>query len=193
LRKLDVEGSGSSLPPRLVFFVSTFLAFGFDGECAGDARHLPPSGMMPRERQSLDKRASAAHTHPNRHLMTGFYASNNPLAAIRGAAESSVTFGVAGLHPLRKRRQHRSARLRDETGWEARHVCDLAAPHGVSEIQGFFVAVGAGFVLGWALINPGRRRRGEALAEAGKDAIVLIATSIVMMFIAAPFRRLREL
>ena len=42
-------------------------------------------------------------------------------------------------------------------------------------------------MLGWALICPGRRKRGEALALAGKDAIVLLATSIVMMFIAAPF------
>lgn len=36
------------------------------------------------------------------------------------------------------------------------------------------------------MIAPGRRPRGEALREAGRDAIVLLATSVVLMFIAAP-------
>jgi uncharacterized membrane protein SpoIIM required for sporulation len=40
--------------------------------------------------------------------------------------------------------------------------------------------------LGYALVNPGRRRRADALRLVGKDAIVLLATSVVLMFIAAP-------
>ena len=121
-------------------------------------------------------------------MMTGFYASNNPMAAITGVATSSVSFGVGGAYAL-----YQNGASVGALAYEMNKVGKLGMlvtwllPHGVSEIQGFFVSVGAGFVLGWALINPGRRRRGEALAEAGKDAIVLMATSIVMMFIAAPF------
>ena len=40
--------------------------------------------------------------------------------------------------------------------------------------------------MGWALINPGRRKRGEALRDAGKDAVTLLGTGVLLMFIAAP-------
>ena len=40
--------------------------------------------------------------------------------------------------------------------------------------------------MGWALIVPGRRKRSAALKEAGKDAIVVLCTAVVLMFIAAP-------
>ena len=40
--------------------------------------------------------------------------------------------------------------------------------------------------MGWALINPGRKRRGEALKDAGRDAITLLCVGVVLMFIAAP-------
>jgi uncharacterized membrane protein SpoIIM required for sporulation len=59
-------------------------------------------------------------------------------------------------------------------------------PHGVPELTGIFVSGGAGLVLGWALIHPGRKKRGAALKEAGKDAIVLLLTAYILMFIAAP-------
>jgi uncharacterized membrane protein SpoIIM required for sporulation len=59
-------------------------------------------------------------------------------------------------------------------------------PHGVPEISGLWISCSAGLLLGWALINPGRRSRGEALKAVGKDAIVLLAISVVLMFIAAP-------
>jgi uncharacterized membrane protein SpoIIM required for sporulation len=60
------------------------------------------------------------------------------------------------------------------------------APHGVPELSGAIVGGSAGLLLGWALVNPGRRSRGRALQAVGKDAIVLLSTSIVLMFIAAP-------
>ena len=120
--------------------------------------------------------------------MTGFYASNNPMAAIGSMALTSVSFGVGGAYELYQNGAMLGALAHEMA--KARRLDILVVsllPHGVSELQGLFVSAGAGFVLAWALINPGRRRRGEALAEAGKDAIVLLATSIVMMFIAAPF------
>jgi len=60
------------------------------------------------------------------------------------------------------------------------------APHGVPELSGIIVAGSAGLLLGYSLINPGRRRRSDSLKAVGKDAIVLLATSVMLMFIAAP-------
>ena len=59
-------------------------------------------------------------------------------------------------------------------------------PHGVPELSGLFVSGSAGLLAGYALINPGRRKRSESLKAVGKDMITLVATSIVLMFIAAP-------
>ena len=41
-------------------------------------------------------------------------------------------------------------------------------------------------MLGAAVINPGRRRRSDALKAVGRDAIVMLSTSVILMFIAAP-------
>ncbi len=46
------------------------------------------------------------------------------------------------------------------------------------------IAGGAGLSLGWALIDPGDRRRREALAEAGRRAIVLILGTVITLAVA---------
>ena len=43
-----------------------------------------------------------------------------------------------------------------------------------------------GLLFGWALIFPGRFSRGDSLREVGPDALTLLATSVILMFIAAP-------
>jgi uncharacterized membrane protein SpoIIM required for sporulation len=176
------------LSAALGFFVFTFLTFGLMSAVPATRDvFLPPGGMMQENAKGWTK-GIKPRTASQSAMMTGMYASNNPLAAITGASLSVVSFGIGGAYDLYENGMNTGA-----LAYEMNRAGKLSTlviwllPHGVSEIQGFFVSVGAGFVLGWALINPGRRRRGEALAEAGKDAIVLIATSIVMMFIAAPF------
>jgi uncharacterized membrane protein SpoIIM required for sporulation len=48
------------------------------------------------------------------------------------------------------------------------------------------VTASGGFVMAWAMIRPGRRRRGDAMRIAGKDALTLMLTGLVMIVIAAP-------
>lgn len=61
----------------------------------------------------------------------------------------------------------------------------MVAPHGVLEIFAIVVAGGAGLMIGWAVIDPGDRPRGEAVADAAREAVRLVAAVVVMLAVAA--------
>lgn len=117
----------------------------------------------------------------------GMYASHNPLVAIVSGSIAASTFGIGTVYMLMQ-----NGVLLGALSYEMMRVHKLGflyqsiMPHGVPELSGLIISGAAGLCMGWALINPGRKRRGEALLEAGKDAITLLATSVVMMLIAAP-------
>lgn len=119
--------------------------------------------------------------------MTLFYSTNNPAVSIAGGAIAASTFGVLTAEIIFQNGAMLGA-LVHELAPEGRvgFFVVRVLPHGITELSGIILSGAAGFVMAWALINPGRKRRGEALTEAGKDAIVLLATSVAMMFIAAP-------
>ncbi|MEX0659865.1 MAG: stage II sporulation protein M [Egibacteraceae bacterium] len=50
----------------------------------------------------------------------------------------------------------------------------LILPHGLLEVTAVFVAGAAGLRLGWTLIDPGDRPRGEALVAEGRRAVVIV-------------------
>jgi uncharacterized membrane protein SpoIIM required for sporulation len=56
----------------------------------------------------------------------------------------------------------------------------LILPHGMLELSAVFLAAAAGLRLGWSIIDPGPRRRGQALAEEGR-ATVTIALGLVVV------------
>ena len=120
-------------------------------------------------------------------MMAGFYASNNPRTSIITGSVGAGSFGLISVYLL-----FSNGSLLGVLGHEMASVGKLGflissiAPHGVPELSGIIVSGSTGLLLGYAVINPGRRRRGAALAMVGKDAIVLLATSVVLMFIAAP-------
>jgi uncharacterized membrane protein SpoIIM required for sporulation len=47
----------------------------------------------------------------------------------------------------------------------------LILPHGLLELTAVYLAAAAGLRLGWTVIDPGPRRRGQALAEEGRAAM----------------------
>ncbi|MEQ1821578.1 MAG: stage II sporulation protein M [Fimbriimonadaceae bacterium] len=121
-------------------------------------------------------------------LMTGFYAAHNPFVSVITGGVAAGSFGIATTILLWE-----NGRQLGSLGHEMNSVGKLGfllssiAPHGVTEIQGIFIAGAAGYVLAWALIFPGQRRRADALRDAAKDGIVMLGGGVVLMFLAAPF------
>jgi uncharacterized membrane protein SpoIIM required for sporulation len=60
----------------------------------------------------------------------------------------------------------------------------LVLPHGLVELTSVFVAGAAGLRLGWTLIDPGDRTRGDALAEEGRRAVVIVLGLVVTFLVA---------
>lgn len=57
-------------------------------------------------------------------------------------------------------------------------VIELIVPHGILELSCIAVSAAAGMRMGWALVEPGSRRRTEALsAEAPRAALLVLATA----------------
>jgi uncharacterized membrane protein SpoIIM required for sporulation len=120
-------------------------------------------------------------------VMTGFYMFNNPRQAIIGGAIGAATFGPWTGAVLYQNGAMLGALAHEvRSSGQMGHLFISISPHGVTEISGLIISGASGLVLGYALINPGRRRRGDALKAAGKDALVLLTTATLMMFIAAP-------
>jgi uncharacterized membrane protein SpoIIM required for sporulation len=67
---------------------------------------------------------------------------------------------------------------------EAGRFWGLILPHGLLEITAVIVAGAAGLRLGWALIDPGDRTRGQALTEEGRRSVVVVL-GLVFAFVAA--------
>ena len=60
----------------------------------------------------------------------------------------------------------------------------LLAPHGLLELTAVFLAAGAGMRLGWTVIAPGDRPRGQVLAEQGR-AVVAVAGGLVAVLLVS--------
>ena len=54
----------------------------------------------------------------------------------------------------------------------------LLAPHGLLELTAVFLAAATGMRLGWSVISPGDRPRGQVLAEQGRS-VVSVAVGLV--------------
>jgi uncharacterized membrane protein SpoIIM required for sporulation len=57
----------------------------------------------------------------------------------------------------------------------------LILPHGMLELSAVFLAAAAGLKLGWTVIDPGNRRRGQALAQEGRSMVTIALGLIVVL------------
>jgi uncharacterized membrane protein SpoIIM required for sporulation len=56
--------------------------------------------------------------------------------------------------------------------------------HGVIELSAIFIAGGSGLMMGWAIINPGLLKRGDALMLAARKAVKLIIGCVPILIVA---------
>ncbi len=120
---------------------------------------------------------------------TGYY-SENPAAVFAGTvwtnnawiAVQCVLFGITGIWPL-------TVLMGNAVGVGIAGAVMVAfgrgdvflqfiLPHGLLELTCIFVAGAAGLHVFWALVAPGRRSRGEALAAAGRS-LATVAIGLV--------------
>ncbi len=60
----------------------------------------------------------------------------------------------------------------------------LLTPHGLIELTAVFLAAAVGMRLGWSVVSPGNRPRGQVLAEQGR-AVVAVAVGLVAVLLVA--------
>ncbi|MCH9641181.1 MAG: stage II sporulation protein M [Actinomycetia bacterium] len=60
----------------------------------------------------------------------------------------------------------------------------LITPHGLIELTAIFLAAGVGMRLGWSVVAPGNRPRGQVLAEQGR-AVIAVAIGLVAVLLIA--------
>ncbi len=60
----------------------------------------------------------------------------------------------------------------------------LITPHGLIELTAVFLAAAAGMRLGWSVVSPGNRPRGQVLAEQGR-AVISVAIGLVAVLAVA--------
>ncbi|WUI00646.1 stage II sporulation protein M [Spirillospora sp. NBC_00431] len=60
----------------------------------------------------------------------------------------------------------------------------LILPHGLLELTAVYLACAGGLKLGWTVIDPGRRRRGQALAEEGRAAVSISIGLVAVLLVS---------
>jgi uncharacterized membrane protein SpoIIM required for sporulation len=60
----------------------------------------------------------------------------------------------------------------------------LILPHGLLELTAVVIAGAAGLQIGWAIVAPGDRSRGDALAEEARRAVVIVLGLVAAFFVA---------
>lgn len=189
-----IERAAQTVRRRRVFVFLSLAIFLFSACFSFGLLHFLPQtreALLPGDSSELFSTWKSGQfpdrTSDTNAAMTGFYISNNPRVAIISGAVGAGSFGFLSVFM-----NYQNGALIGTLGHEMFTVGKLGFllgsifPHGVPEISGLLISCSAGLLLGWSLISPGRRSRGEALKEVGGDAIVLLATSVVLMFIAAP-------
>lgn len=63
-------------------------------------------------------------------------------------------------------------------------LLEFVIGHGVLEIFAIWIAGAAGFVLGRAILTPGRLRRGDALVASGRQALPMVGACVVLLVLA---------
>jgi uncharacterized membrane protein SpoIIM required for sporulation len=107
--------------------------------------------------------------HPARDFALGVWTNNALIAGL--SLVSGIAFGVPTVLLMLQN----AANVGIDGGYMAAagHTGEffgLILPHGTLELTALFIASGVGLKLGWTVVDPGPRRRPDALAQEGRAA-----------------------
>ena len=168
-----------------LLLASAFLSFFIAGNNADFREAIMPSSdpnLQAWMKGGFEDRTGSANA-----MMWAFYASHNPQVSIIAGAVGAASFGLLSATLM--------AATGAQTGVLAHYMGTVhklpfllvsILPHGITEISGAAIAAAGGLLLGWSIIDPGRRSRAASLRAAGPDAGVLLLIGVVLTFMAAP-------
>lgn len=120
-----------------------------------------------------------------RHQFQGYY-SANPASSFAAqvwtnnvwVAAQSLIFGILLGLPTLYVLLNNAVNLGLNAGYMIAHgksvlFFSLILPHGMLELSSVFLAAAAGLRLGWTVIDPGGRPRGQALAQEGRSTVTI--------------------
>ena len=169
-----------------IFVFSIFLALGLMHFVPSTRDYFVPGGFEESFKHWKDGNFEDTSTSHGV-MMTGFYVSNNPRVAIITGAIGAGTFGLMSVQLLFQNGAILGVLIHELAPYHrVGYLLSSIFAQGVPEIGGAIMSGAAGLLFGWALINPGRNRRGDALRKVGTDAVTLIGVAVVLMFMAAP-------
>ncbi len=119
-----------------------------------------------------------------RPYMSAFIMSNNVRVAIL-AFGGGIAWGLFSVYVLAMNGLTVGAVLGLAAHYDmGQTLLGFMAGHGVIELSVIFIASGAGLQLGWALLNPGRYTRRDALGLAARRAVTLVLAAFPLLIVA---------
>jgi uncharacterized membrane protein SpoIIM required for sporulation len=174
------------LASLILLLGSAFLSYWVAGNNA-DFREAIVPAQMGDVFEGWKKGEFPTRTGGENGMMTAFYMSNNPRVSIIAGSVGAASFGILSATMMAQ-----NGAMVGVLASEMSKVHKLPfllvsiLPHGITEMSGAAIAAAAGLLLGWALIDPGRRSRADSLRAVGPDAGILLLIGVALTLMAAP-------
>lgn len=174
------------LASLILLLGSGFLSYWLAGNNAEFREAIVPA-QMGDVFESWKKGDFPSRTGGENGMMTAFYMTNNPRVSIIAGAVGAASFGLLSATMMAQ-----NGAMVGVLASEMSKVHKLPflivsiLPHGITEMSGAAIAAAAGLLLGWALIDPGRRSRADSLRAVGPDAGILLLIGVALTLMAAP-------
>ena len=168
-----------------ITIVWSFVAYAIVSTNPANAYALLPEQIVPSHITKSLHDSNFAFTPEYSAQMSGFIITNNIRVAIFAFAGGIVTLGLFTIYELTLTGLMVGGlgALFAQAGFGSDYWATIA-PHGVIELTAIQVAAGAGLLLSAGVLNPGRLRRRDAIAENGRRAGILIAGVVAMLCVA---------
>ena len=165
--------------------VWALVAFALVSANPANAYALLPDSIVPSHITKSLHDSNFAFTPEFSAGMSAFIITNNIKVAVLAFAAGIVTLGVFTIYELTLTGLMVGGlgALFAQAGFGADYWATIA-PHGVIELTAIQIAAAAGLLLSAGVLNPGRLRRRDAIAQNGQRAGILIGGVVAMLCVA---------